>query len=224
MSNIPIVIINRDRLTTTERLVDQLKVLGYENITILDAGSTYEPLLEWYKNTPHIKKLYGASTHKSLWNGGFINLFQDYPWIAVTDSDIELNMDTPKGFIENMIMVAKDYRIDKVGLAIAYKDITNPVYKEIITPIESRYWKQQLVHKDLEVYNAPVDTSFCVIRTDRPFQYNAVRIAGDYICKHTPWYIDWADMGEEEFYYMQHADPNIATCVQHYNTWKTKKD
>ena len=49
MKNIPIVILNRDRLYP---LIDQVNVLrqkGYNNITIIDNQSTYQPLLEWYK-------------------------------------------------------------------------------------------------------------------------------------------------------------------------------
>ena len=222
MTNIPIILFNRDRLSCTERLVDQLFVLGYENIHILDLGSTYKPLLEYYK-TCRAEVIYSDNCgHKGFWEAGYINRFENYPWIVISDSDIELNVDTPKGFIGQMIVCAKDFRVDKVGLAIRYHDITNPVYKTIITPIESRYWVYRLRYK-LRIYDAPIDTTFCIVRPDLPFQYNAIRIAGEYTCKHTPWYIDFDNMTEEEQYYMDHADERYASCKTHYNKWRTEK-
>lgn len=221
MSNIPIIICNKERLSTTRRLVIDLLNLGYTNIHILDMVSTYEPLLSWYKSQEHITVHYVEENigHKALYNTRIIEMFKNYPFVVYTDSDIQLNEHTPAGFIGQMICIAKDYRLDKVGLAIEYKSITNPVYKEIITPIESRYWQNRIPHKSLELYMAPVDTTFAVVRTDRPFTYNAIRIAGDYTCIHVPWNSNWNMIDEEERYYMTHADPDISTQVQHYNNW-----
>lgn len=226
MSNIPIVILNYNRLSTTERLCDQLTLLGYENITILDSGSTYKPLLEWYKECPYEVILADNIGHTGLWTAGYIKQFQNWPFIAISDSDIELNINTPKGFIEQMIVVAKDYYVDKVGLAIEYKDITNPVYKEIVTPIEERYWKSRIADltgalhgNERELYHSLIDTTFCIVKSTSPYHWNGIRIAGNYTCRHVPWYSDWNNMMEEEQYYMQTADPKYASCVQHYNKW-----
>ena len=51
MKNTPIVILNRDRLYPLMDQVNVLKQKGYNNITIIDNQSTYEPLLEWYKTS-----------------------------------------------------------------------------------------------------------------------------------------------------------------------------
>ena len=51
--NFPVYIVNRNRLTTTKRLVDWLlQSQDLEKIVILDNQSTYEPLLEYYSNLP----------------------------------------------------------------------------------------------------------------------------------------------------------------------------
>ena len=48
-SSIKVVINNRNRLTTTELMVEKLLYLNpNEKIIIIDNGSTYEPLLNWY--------------------------------------------------------------------------------------------------------------------------------------------------------------------------------
>ena len=220
MSNIPIIILNRDRLTYLERLVGQLLLLGYDNLFVLDMGSTYEPLLDYYSTCKDFTLIMEENTgHKTLWDKGILrDLFRNYEWVAVTDSDISLSLDTTAGFIEQMIIVAKDFRVDKVGLAIQYQDITNPILKEIIEPIESQYWKHELAHPRHKCYLAPVDTTMCIVRPGLPFEYPAVRLANWTIIHHD-WYSDWSNLTPEEQYYMDHADATIATTKQHYLQW-----
>lgn len=227
MSHIPIVILNHNRLSTTEKLCDQLTLIGYDNIYILDSGSTYEPLLQWYKECPYNVIMADNIGHAGLWTQGYIKQFQQYPFIAISDSDIELNMNTPKGFIEQMVVVAKDYYVDKVGLAIKYEDITNPVYREIVTPIEARYWKSRIPDltgavsgNERELYHALVDTTFCIVKPTAPYHWNGIRIAGEYTCRHVPWYDQFDNLTEEQQYYYNIADPKYASSVNHYKKWK----
>lgn len=225
MSNIPIIILNRDRLTYLERVVGQFLLLGYDNLFVLDMDSSYPPLIEYYSSCKDFTLIMENNIgHKGLWEKGILrNLFRDHEWIAVTDSDISLSLDTPVGFIEQMIVVAKDFRVDKVGLAITYDDITNLVLKEIIDPIESQYWKQPLAHSLHQCYLAPSDTTMCIVRPKLPFTYQGIRLA-DWPIKHLDWYSGWDNLTEEEQYYMTHADPSIATTVNHYNQWLNRKD
>lgn len=186
--------------------------------------SSYPALLDWYKDNKDFTLIQSENTgHKTLWEKNLLrNLFSEHEWVAVTDSDIALSVDTPKGFIEQMITVAKDFRIDKVGLAIKYKDITNPHLFKIIEPIESTYWKNKLPHPCYKCFDAPVDTTFCTVRPTKPFQYQAVRLA-EWPISHLPWYENWDKLTEEQIYYMTHADPKISTTVDHYNKYKQKQ-
>jgi hypothetical protein len=186
-------------------------------------GSTYEPLIDWYSNLTTATVIYHENTgHKTLWDTGMLaNLFSDYPYVAVTDSDISLSPDTPAGFIEQMVVVAKDFRVDKVGLSIEYRDITNPELKKIIEPIESSYWKHKLQHRKYTIFAAPCDTTFCIVNPLLPFQYNALRIA-DWPIRHCDWYTDWNNLSAEEQFYMNTADAKVSTTKQHYLQWKTK--
>ncbi len=214
MSNIPIILLNRNRLTTTKKLVDQLTDIGYKNIYILDIDSTYLPLLEYYENCP-AKIIYTTENigHKGFWEKGYIKMFKNNSWIVISDSDIELNKNTQKGFIEQMVNIAKDYRVDKAGLAIEYLDIPEEKMRNAVWPTEERYWKNRLPHSTHEVYNAIIDTTFQVIKPTCPYgwHYPAVRIAGDgYICKHIPWYTQ-IPLSEEDKFILEHSDGNISS-------------
>lgn len=219
--SIPIIILNFNRLSTLEKLVDQLLVLGYSNLYVLDMGSTYEPLLDYYNTCKDFSIIFHENKgHKALWNDGILKeYFGTYDWICVTDSDIELSVNTPKGFIEDMIYTAKDFRSDKCGLALEYKDISNQYLKDIVEPIEKRYWMNRLPHPTQEVFVAPVDTTFCVVRPLLPFSYNAIRLAGIYTAIHTDWYLNFNKLTEEQLYYMNNCDPVVATTAGHYFKW-----
>lgn len=221
MSNIPIIILNFNRLSTTERLCDQLLLLGYSNLHILDMSSTYPELLEWYKTCPAKVQVVSNDGHKALWTKGYIKQFQEHPWIAVTDSDIELDLKTPKDFIQQMLDVAKTFRMDKVGLSIKISDISNEYLKKVVYPIEVKYWQQRVFHK-LHIFNAPVDTTFCIVKSKSVFQYPALRIA-DWPIKHLDWYQDFDNLTEEQQYYYTHADETIATTKQHYKKYLATK-
>lgn len=222
MFDIPIIINNFNRLTTTRNLVNQLKGLGYTNIHILDNNSTYPPLLKWYKDCGVTVKYLGqnAETQLVLWNSGYINEFKElYPWIVYTDSDIELNPDTPEDFIDNLIGYAKKYGVNKVGLALRLDDIHET--NEYNT--QAKEWEQQFWTNQLEegVYKADLDTTFAVLKTTAPFQYGALRVAGNYTARHMTWYTDFDNLDGEERYYLENSGP-LSTYKRKYDEIKPK--
>lgn len=215
MRNTPIVICNRDRLSTTEKLCDQLLLLGYENIYILDNASTYPDLIKWYESSCPAQVIYLSNLgHQALWHSGILNDLSEHEYIVYTDSDIELNIDSYKGFIEDMIQVAKDFNVDKVGLAIQIDDIPVNHLTNVVRDIERRYWQVQLPHPTQIVYRALVDTTFAVMKRTSQYNWNGLRVAGNLTCRHMPWYNNWDNLSEEEHYYTQHADRRIATFKQ----------
>jgi hypothetical protein len=214
--SVPIVINNLNRLSTTKELVYHLQRLGYFNIHIIDNGSTYKPLLEWYYWETGIEVLRTENLGQlAVYNSGLTKVLKDEgnDWFVYSDSDIELNSNTPKGFIERMIELAEKYNIPKVGLAINIKELPLTELGEEIFNWESKYWKQQI---EEDVYKADVDTTFCVIQTDKSFQYEALRIAGDFTCKHKPWYTDFDNLSEEEKYYLDNVSEEYSGYKRHY--------
>lgn len=207
MFDIPIVINNFNRLTTTRKLANDLKELGYTNIHILDNASTYPPLLEWYNICSYtVEKLTSNQEFLAVYNSGYINKFIDKHWIAYTDSDIELNNKTPANFIETLISITERYNKTKGGLALKVDDLPNNDYATHYKNWETdHFWTKPL---EQDVYDACVDTTFCIIKPGLPFDYQAIRVAGDMTAKHIPWYTDFSNMNEEEKYYLSTASTN----------------
>jgi len=205
--DIPVVINNYNRLTTTKKLADDLSRLGYTNIHILDNNSTYPPLLEWYEECSYtIKRLDSNQQALSVYNSGYINEFIDKPWIAYTDSDIELNPLTPPGFIDTLIHFTEKYNKTKGGLALKINDLPNNEYAAHYHNWEAaHFWTNKL---EEDVYDACVDTTFCVIKPGLSFDYQAIRVAGYMTARHVPWYTDFSNMDEEEKYYLATSTDN----------------
>lgn len=200
MFDIPIVINNFNRLTTTKRLADDLHKLGYTNIHILDNNSSYGPLLEWYTVCPYtVKRLEHNQEFLAVYNSGYINEFIHLPWIVYSDCDIELNPETPIDFIAQIIGYMEKYNKMKGGLALKIDDLPRNSYTEHYRNWEARYWVNEL---EKDVYEAQLDTTFCVIKPGQPFDYQAIRVAGNMMAKHVPWYTDFSNLDEEEKYYL----------------------
>lgn len=228
MSNIPIVINNFNRLSTTKNLVEDLLCLEYTNIHILDNDSSYPPLLIWYSE---LKEKYNGnvklfnigynSGQLALWNTGYIERFYSEPYMVYTDSDIELNENTPKDFLGILINYAKQYGYDKVGLALKIDDLPETDLGSRIRNHESKFWTNELIE---DLYKSDIDTTFAVIKPTNPFDYKSLRVAGKNIAaKHIPWYTDWRNMSEEEKYILDHLDNKFSTYKGYYLEWLAKQ-
>jgi hypothetical protein len=207
VTNIPIILNNFNRLTTTKKLADDLSKLGYTNIHILDNNSTYPPLLEWYNDCPYtVGRLNSNLGQLSIYNSGYINKFSG--WVAYSDSDIELNPNSPRGLIDRLIEVADKYNAPKVGLALRIDDIPTTRYGLYVKREEQKFWTQEVEN---QVYKAHVDTTFSIIKVGQPFSYEAYRVAGDLTARHTPWYLDYENLSLEEQYIIEHSDSQFST-------------
>lgn len=207
MSDIPIILNNFNRLSTTKKLADDLSKLGYTNIHILDNNSTYSPLLDWYEHCPYKVELLGKNYGQlAVYNSDYINKFTG--WVAYSDSDIELNPNTPRGFVEKMQDTAENYNAPKVGLALRIDDLPTTRYGLYVKSEEQKFWLYSVEH---QIYKAWVDTTFSIIRVGQPFTYEALRVGGDFTAKHIPWYLNYDNLSEEEKYYIEHSDSQFST-------------
>jgi glycosyltransferase involved in cell wall biosynthesis len=188
-------------------MVEDLKKLGYGNLHIIDNNSTYTPLREWYDTCGcEVVRLDKNLGQLAVYNSGYINNFKG--WIAYTDSDIELNKDTPSGFVERLIRLAEKYNYNKAGLALRLDDLPDTEYGNYARHWEKRYWEKEL---EKDVYIAGVDTTFSVIKVGLPFQYESIRVAGNMTARHMPWYLDYNNLSEEETFVIKASNSEFST-------------
>ena len=213
--NIPIVILNRDRLYP---LIDQVNVLrqkGYNNITIIDNQSTYQPLLEWYKESK-LDIFYNDITENSchafrdlvlMGHPKFVEITSN--WYVFNDSDI-IPLDTvPDNFINNLVSYAIRHNKTKVGMSIKIDDLdlSYPL-NEWVYSYESTYWTNAVIDEDVELYPHPIDTTFAVHAPHAlpTWSNNTLRAGVPYIVKHAPFYYDPNNLPEDEKYYLSHMN------------------
>lgn len=222
-SKIPIVINNRNRFTTTKNLVEKLLALNdKEHIIILDNGSEYKPLLQWYdeilashyhRKRIHIYYLPNLG-HLALWEIELQKLLGDY--FVYTDSDIELNREFPKDWKTIMFNAMLETNIDKISLGIEIGDLPEHyLFKEQVIKNESRWWNNPFKR---DYFYADTDTTFSMLKNKGDNQYQSVRIAtSKMICRHIPWYLDLLNLDEEELFYLNSIDHNKLTqyTIQH---------
>lgn len=209
---IPIFINARDRLNCLRKQVEWLLSAGYRNIYILDNDSTYKPLLEYYKSIEkQVKILYLKRNlgYKAIWKSGILNILDIRTPYVYTDPDIIPVEACPAGFLQNMLKVLrKNPYIKKVGFGLKTDDITFDG-REKVLQLEHEWMKTE-VAKDL--YFGAIDTTFALYRNYRHYNaYASLRMSGNCMARHLPWYMTYNQLSEDEIYYAQHATNDYST-------------
>lgn len=212
MLNVPIIINNFNRLSSTKKLVEDLLRYKCTNIYILDNKSTYVPLLSWYNTISdkiNIIRLDQNIGHLAIWHPNVFNQFKNTPYIY-TDSDIELNPSMPENWINVMLELMRKHQ-KKISLALSIEDIPDHyLLKEKAIDNELRWWVERVKEESVEMYYADTDTTFSLYPENTGHHYPSIRVAGDFTCKHTPWYLNCNCLNEEEVYYLN----SIKTATQ----------
>ena len=169
-----------------------------KNIHIIDNKSTYPKLLEYYDNE------YEFFLHKMPTNYGHLvwrnEMYWQFPrFFAISDPDLEFNENLPNNFIDIMKELSIIYSKGKVGFALDISD-SHLFYQSknynnslSIEEWEKRWWLKRIYNEKYELYDANIDTTFCVVNKQFKEEYfePAIRMAGDFTCKHIPWYEGW---------------------------------
>jgi glycosyltransferase involved in cell wall biosynthesis len=207
----PIIINNRNRLTTTKNMVEHLLSLNKnQEIIILDNDSTYDPLIKWYKEVEDkidIRYLKNEG-HLAVWSTGIYKELGDY--FIYTDSDLELNLNMPYSYQIFMYNLMQKYEINKIALGIKINDLPDHYrYKNQVIRNEGRWWLEEV---EPDIYKADTDTTFSLMRNIGDNMYKSLRICKpDFICKHVPFYIDLENLDEEEKYYIENIGERVTT-------------
>ena len=206
INDIPIFINSKDRFTYLQIQINRFNRAGLDNIIILDTGTTYEPLLNYYKELPYKIKMLGGGTHLSLWDCGILSEMNllDSP-IVYTDSDVIPTEYCPNDFLQYMQNLLQKYPdIPKIGFGLKIDDLPDHYqHKNAVIDWETQFWKDAI---EPNCFRAPIDTTFALYRNGRLRGWqHAIRTGEPYTARHLPWYIDSNNPGEEMLYYKSHV-------------------
>ncbi len=120
---------------------------------------------------------------------------------------VQLNSELPANFLDALASLTTEYSVFKAGFALSLEGHgkinniemhclhTRPIKydkHQSIKEFESKHWNFRLQHEKLEVYAAPIDTTFALYRKCNYIGdfHRAVRVAGDFSAIHLPWFDD----------------------------------
>lgn len=200
--NIPIIIIcynNHRYVENTLAQISKINIDYYKDIIILNNASTCIDTIEYLKNVK--VTVYNNPRNLGPWitwdnNNHIYNVLPDK--FILTDPDLKLNKNIPSNFVEILATLSDKYKTTKIGLALDISDhdkfhtTTSYMNNLTICEWEKQFWEKKIDDDKYELYNADIDTTFCLINKNNILNGNdlKIRVAGDFLAKHIPWYID----------------------------------
>ena len=199
--NIPIIIIcynNHRYVENTLAQISKINIDYYKDIIILNNASTCIDTIEYLKNVK--VTVYNNPRNLGPWitwdnNNHIYNVLPDK--FILTDPDLKLNKNIPSNFVEILATLSDKYKTTKIGLALDISDhdkfyqTTQYMANLSIYDWEKQFWKNRIDDAEYELYKADIDTTFCLINKNNIYTTDLqIRVAGDFLAKHIPWYID----------------------------------
>jgi hypothetical protein len=207
----PIFIIARDRLNCLADLVEYLWGLGYERIHIVDNDSAYEPLLEWYQSKPFLSVHYIDNVGPiGPWHVPELHAIMEKEKFIVTDPDLYPSEECPSDLIERMHWVLDNVEHwDKVGPSLNIFNLPDHyAHKQQAIKWERQFWSNRGPH---DTWNYPIDTTFALLKPGTRYKITeALRLNRPYMVDHTPWYLDFDNLPEDEAFYLNRLNPQIS--------------
>jgi hypothetical protein len=220
--NIPVYIINHNRLDVGFRsLVEWLWNAGHGKIVVIDNGSTYEPLLEYYRERdykhpsnkpPRLSVIYQENKGPwTFWEDGYYKNSW-YPkedgYYIVTDPDVCPSAECPNNLVEKMVEVFEKTNANKVGPSLRIDNLPDTFFnKKFVQDVEGVYGRA-----GAEFFPAMIDTTFALYKGEAGITWDKhYRLGAPYKLEHRPWYENSNDLTPEERYYRDHANKVFAT-------------
>jgi hypothetical protein len=215
----PVYVNTFNRLETTRKLCEQIAALENAVPIIVDNASTWEPLLDWYRDCPfEVIRLTENYGHHAPWQVGATARPND-GFYCVTDCDLDV-----EGVPADLMAILQHPFTSwsrppvKSGTALRIDDL--PPWQIVVREWESRFWKQRI---DALRYWAPIDTTMAMYRANTPIRIatqvagiRSVRTAGPYTARHMPWYLDPTNLDAENANYFATANSS--------NSWRPQGD
>jgi len=195
--NVPIIIICYNNHKYVKNTIDQILKINpsyKKSIIVMNNSSTNAKTVEYLEHIdPEI-------SIKNMQNNG--------PWITpennsdfynelpekfiLTDPDLEFNKKLPTNFIEILSKLSDKYKTSKIGFAINILDVDNMYPFEYIKNVyewETKFWIYRNNDEEYQLYHADIDTTFALINK-KYWTNSSLRIAGDFTCRHLPFYVN----------------------------------
>lgn len=212
MTSVPVFIPVRDRLAPLQQLLAWCERAGLHDIWLIDNDSSWPPLVEFLARTPHHVVWAGGNLgHRSPWLTGTVQRHARGRFFIVSDPDVVPDDECPLDVVAHLTdLLQRHPDVDKVGLGLRIDDLpAHYPLAEAVKAWEARFWTDEV---EIGVYRADVDTTFALYRplARRHEENRALRTGLPYVARHLPWYLDPANLSDEDEYYRAHADPTVS--------------
>lgn len=202
----PIYILTQDRVSCLRTLVDRLRLDGLNNIWVLDTGSTYPPMLEYYQQTKIAVVPCQVPEKRApkfaLWDCNVLERTQHGGYFVYTDGDVVMDYGCPTDWLEYLYHLLEKYpKFQKVGMGLRLDDLPDCyAYKDAVIKHEAALWQKSIAP---HLFDSLIDTTLCLYRPGTPHTYHALRTGGKHLIRHLPWYYNTNNLPEEERHYIR---------------------
>lgn len=217
----PAIVIARDRLGCLMRCVRALAEADLD-VHVVDHGTTYEPLLDWYSHESADAGVVGVWYRgtwppRSLWEWAGLEpiVGTERPYI-VTDPDVVPDEGCPADWPAHLLSgLARWPNVAKAGMALRIDDLPAEYeHADRVRRWESRWWASgRFDERSYPWYHASVDTTLAAyppLGHRSEFALDpSVRTGFPYVARHLPWY----RVGEppaDEVWYDRHLTAGIS--------------
>lgn len=187
---IPILIICYNNFKYVEMMIKQLEhYIQTPNIIIIDNHSNCTRTIKFLQQVKYNVIYSDKNKGHKVWSS--IDIYSKLPYrFIITDPDLVFNSKMPSNFIEIMIHISNKYKSRRVGFAISIDDYEHMLLGCKELDHQKKNWKLKIPDDDYEIYDSKIDTTFCLISKHIGYNNRHIRIAGDFVMKHLPWYKD----------------------------------
>lgn len=201
---IPVIINNRNLFTWVVEMVNKIKTYeGVGEIIIIDNGSDYPPLLEWYQTNPCTIHRTDNIGHTAPWQIlGDVIANSDY---VITDADMGL-LDTPSDTLLYLKDNMDSLGLDKIGLGLDWGIVKeDSLYYNHLQSYEKNRWNSSHTNN---IYNIAIDTTFALYKKGTPYFVGGASATYPYVARHYPWEFNQEtyEKNEEYKYYIKNAN------------------
>ena len=206
---VPTIIICRDVLSDVRALVGWLERAGHQEVVLLDNSSTYPPLLEYLRDSPHhVVRLKENLGHEAPWSCGLVASLGSRPFV-VSDPDVLPGDSCPHDAVEHFQeLLQRHPAFDQAGFGLRIDDLPDWYpHRDEVVRWERPFWVDEV---EPGVFAAHIDTTFALYRPGTGYKVTeALRTDRPYTARHLPWYRDPRSPDDETAYYFRHRRADI---------------